>query len=149
MEVRRAVTTEDGLGEIGGGGGEKCVHSILRSGREKQCLLLLSPNLCCYLVVCTTQMHHPAVPGIPPRTTGQQLSGVAWEVAGRMQQHSFINCIKIIVTMQKQPLPPARLGSEEAFVCARNVKTLIKAPFGASSGCKGCFCFPVGTFCGW
>lgn len=45
------MTTEDRLGEW-----EEEQRSVyIVSGTGRQCLLLPSPRLCCYLVACTTQ----------------------------------------------------------------------------------------------
>lgn len=79
-------------------------------------------------VLLLSCMHHPAVPGMmttpEPTTTLGVGCGVKKGAAALICKLYKNHCHDA-----KETATPARLGGEGAFVCTRNVETLIKAPF--------------------
>lgn len=79
-------------------------------------------------VLLLSCMHHPAVPGMmttpEPTTTLGVGCGVKKGAAALVCKLYKNHCHDA-----KETATPARLGGEGAFVCTRNVETLIKAPF--------------------
>lgn len=79
-------------------------------------------------VLLLSCMHHPAVPGMMTTPEPTATLGVG---CGVKKGAAALVCklYKNHCHDAKETATPARLGGEGAFVCTRNVETLIKAPF--------------------